>query len=954
MMLTAQKSHIEIIKLSLIIAISGFGSAHSKPSSHWAFKAISNPEIPSIKDPSWVKNTIDHFILNKIEDEGLNPSKKASPRALIRRLFYSLTGLPPSFAQIQDFEDGVNQGNYTALVDRLLESPHFGERWGRHWLDIARYSDTKGYVFEESRDYPYAYTYRDWVIRSFNDDLPYNRFLTYQLAADTLTAGNDDREHLAAMGFLTVGRRFLNREPDIIDDRIDVTFRGMMGLTVACARCHDHKYDPIPINDYYSLYGVFASSTEPNELPLLKTGPETDSTRAFRSSLSKKQGQLDSYLEKRVSQQSEPIYIKKYLLTATEGMALSADELKKLASSRKLLQTITLRWRDTLKKKSASSDPVYAPWIAFSQLPPEQFSAQSAKTWEKIKSSAVSIHPVIAKQLDKLPMQSLEQIASLYGKLLANTKADPLMEAALAHCSIDQNSIYPLLETSGQKHVRKLRREVEGIRTTHPGAPPRAMSMVDRPSPREPHVFERGDPARRGAQVPRQFLHVINGNTRSPFSSGSGRQEMAQEIASNDNPLTARVWANRVWGHLLGKHLVSTPSDFGMRSDAPSHPELLDHLASKLIENNWSTKKLIRSIVLSATYQQDATHNPGDPQNLFYTRATRRQLDFESMRDSMLSVSGKLDRTQFGRPVKIHTVSYSPRRTVYGHIERQNLPSIFRTFDFASPDVHVAKRPHTIVPQQALYMLNGKFVRDQAVALINAPEMNNLHDRQKRVSHLYRQVYSRNPDRVELAEAMAFLNPENIDQPWAFGFGQVSAQSGKVNFQHFPHLISDRLQVSTQSPHSSLGYVGLKCDGGHPGRGETHCILRWMAPHEGTYDLITNIKVPSPSSDGVILSITDKNGAVIKQWNVTPGKNLKANIASTSLEQGQSLFFIVSAGKTDFHDSFTWNPIIRDNANDQSWQASSAFNTATANTLESHWIQLAQALLAANEFAFLD
>jgi hypothetical protein len=930
------------------------GAEKPIPAKHWSFKKPVNHGIPITENTSWPNNPIDQYILRKIEAAGLEPAKKANPETLIRRLYYALVGLPPSYREVAAFKAEFSPVTYRALVDRLLNSPHFGERWGRHWLDIARYSDTKGYVFEESRDYPYAYTYRDWVIRSFNEDLPYNQFLTYQLAADALTAGKDNREHLAAMGFLTVGRRFLNREPDIIDDRIDVTFRGMMGLTVACARCHDHKYDPIPITDYYSLYGVFDSSTEPKELPLLKNDPENNATQAFRSSLSKKQGQLNKYLEKRVSQQHEPAYIKKYLLAATEGMSFSADELKKLASTRKILQKIALRWRDILNKESAATHPVYAPWIALSKLPPEQFSIRSANTWQDIKSSGISIHPVISDNLDKAPLESLDQVASLYGKLLSHSKDDPVIKSALAHCSIDRDSIYPLLETSGQQHVRKLRRELEGIKTNHPGAPPRAMAMVDRPSPREPRVFERGDPSRRAAQVPRQFLQFIKGNRRSPFSSGSGRQEMAQEIASNDNPLTARVWVNRVWGHLLGKHLVSTPSDFGLRSDAPSHPELLDYLALKLIEDNWSTKKLIRSILLSATYQQVAIHNPRDPENLLYTRANRRRIDFEAMRDSILAVSGQLDRAQFGRPVKIHTDSYSPRRTIYGHVERQNLPPVFRTFDFASPDVHVAKRPQTIVPQQALYMLNGKFVQDQASALIDSPEMQKLHDSKNRVRHLFRQIYSRDPDKLELVDALDFLNPANTHQPWTFGFGQFDALSGKVNFQHFPRFVSGSLQVSSKLPHPSMGYVSLKPGGGHPGIDETHCIIRWTPPLTGKYDIITNIKVPSPSSDGVILFITGQDGKAIKRWEVTPGQNHEASVVSASLTKGQPLFFIVSSGKTDSYDSFTWDPIIRDNSTGRSWQASSAFNVATTNTPQSLLAQLAQALLAANEFAFID
>ena len=823
MHLSAQKRPLELVTCSLIMLIGGIGAAKPESSTHWAFQPLANPAVPPAKIKKWTHNNIDHFILKKIETAGLVPSKKADRRTLIRRLYYTLTGLPPTFAEINAFEKNPDHDAYEVLVDRLLSSSHFGERWGRHWLDIARYSDTKGYVFEESRDYPYAYTYRDWVIRAFNDDLPYDRFLSYQIAADSLTPQGISTKHLAAMGFLTVGRRFLNREPDIIDDRIDVTFRGMMGLTVACARCHDHKYDPIPISDYYSLYGVFASSKEPGELPLLENQPDTKQARAFKNTISKKQKQIDDYLEKRSSEQRQPNYIKKYLLAATEGRNLKVEELKKLASTRKLLQQITIRWRDTLKSKSTSRDPVYAPWLAFAALPTGLFSKQAAQTWQQLKSGDAQLNASLVAEFDKLTPDSLEQVASIYARILANGEHDSELSSALDHCKVAAGSIYPLLETTGQQHVRKLRRELEGIKTDHPGAPPRAMAMIDLPSPREPRIFERGDPGRRGAQVPRQFLELIKGADRKPFSKGSGRLEMAQEIISKDNPLTARVWVNRVWGHVLGKHLVSTPSDFGLRSDRPSHPELLDHLAVNFIADNWSTKKLIRSILLSATYQQAVAVNPDDPENLHYTHATRRRLDFESMRDSMLAVSGQLDRKQFGKPVQIHTVNYSRRRTIYGHIERQNLPPVFRTFDFASPDVHVAKRPHTVVPQQALYMLNGQFVYDQAIALMNLPGMTALKSQEARVNFLYQKVLSRNPDNKELEEAIGFLNPVTMGGSWEFGFGHREKVGGQVKFTPFPHLAEKNWQVSPILPHPTLGWASLNRKGGHPGERTDPC-----------------------------------------------------------------------------------------------------------------------------------
>src|SRR5579864_7089890 len=240
----------------------------------WAFTPPKDSVVPAVKNSSWVKSPIDAFVLDALEAKGLTPAPPAGKRELIRRATFDLTGLPPKPEEVQAFLIDHEPDAFAHVVDLLLASPRYGERWGRHWLDVARYADTKGYVFQEERRYPFAFTYRDWVIRSLNEDLPYDQFLIQQIAADRLPLGEDKRP-LAAMGFLTLGRRFLNRQPDIIDDRIDVLCRGTMGLTVACARCHDHKFDPIPTKDYYSLYGVFASSIEPKDPPLIGMGQKT-------------------------------------------------------------------------------------------------------------------------------------------------------------------------------------------------------------------------------------------------------------------------------------------------------------------------------------------------------------------------------------------------------------------------------------------------------------------------------------------------------------------------------------------------------------------------------------------------------------------------------------------------------------------------------------------------------
>jgi cytochrome c553 len=591
---------------------------------HWAFRQVERPAVPAANGAGWSVTPIDRFVLARLEAKGLGPSKPADRHTLLRRVTFDLTGLPPTPAEVEAFLGDARPGAYERVVDRLLASPAYGERWGRHWLDVARYADTKGYVFQEERRYPFSFTYRDYVVAAFNADLPYDRFVVEQLAADRLPLG-DDRSALAAMGFLTLGRRFLNNVNDIIDDRIDVVTRGLMGLTVSCARCHDHKYDPVPTRDYYSLHGVFLSSVEPAELPLLRQRDPTRGPTPFEIELAKRQAELDDYLKR-------------------ELKAAGVDE----------------------------------------KLP-------------------------LREALRKLPRDK-------------------------------------------RNKAQALKRKVDGWLATGPGGPVRGMVLNDLPNPVQPHILVRGNPGNRGVAVPRQFLEVLS-PARKPFADGSGRLELARAIASADNPLTARVMANRVWMHLFGQGLVRTPGDFGTRGDPPSHPELLDWLAGEFVESGWSVKSLQRRIVLSATYRQASDDHPAalaaDPENTLLWRMNRKRLELEPLRDAMLAASGSLDRAMGGPGVEITQAPYPARRSVYAFIERQNLPGVFRAFDLASPDASTPKRHATTVPQQSLFLMNSPFVQEQAKALAARTEGTTA---EARIDRLHRLVYGRpaEPDEVAL------------------------------------------------------------------------------------------------------------------------------------------------------------------------------------------------------------
>ena len=619
-------------------------AAQAAGKTHWAYQPIGRPTVPDIRNPkSQIRSEIDAFLLAKLEPAGLAFAPPAARRTLLRRATFDLTGLPPTAEEVAAFENDAAPDAFAKAIDRLLASPRYGERWGRYWLDVARYADTKGYVFQEERKYAYAYTFRDWVIRAFNDDRPYDQFIVAQLAADFVA--KDDPRDLAAMGFLTVGRRFLNNPHDIIDDRIDLIGRGLMGLTLACARCHDHKFDPVSQRDYYALYGVFASSREPAELPLLPGGGESDEKRQYEQELATRRDALDRFL-------------------ATKAVEISV----------------------------AATLSTGVPFV----LAP-----------------------------------------------------------------LERESFKGLLTGADRDHSRELQAKIDALNATA-GSPARAMVLVDAPQVVEPHVFQRGNPGRPGEAVPRQFVSVLSGGNPQPFKQGSGRLELARAIASRENPLTARVFVNRVWVRHFGRGLVRTPGDFGVRGDAPTHPELLDWLATKFMDDGWSVKKLHRTIMLSAAYQQASDERPdaakADPENRLLAHQNRQRLDFEALRDSLLCVAGALDPKMGGRPVEIAAQPSAKRRTVYGFIDRQNLPGLFRTFDFASPDTTSPQRFVTTVPQQALFMINSPFVVEQARALVALPDF--AADKGVsawQVQQLYERALSRRAEPAEVESALRFL-----------------------------------------------------------------------------------------------------------------------------------------------------------------------------------------------------
>jgi len=973
-----------------------------KARSHWAFQPLREPAIPPVKNKRLSRTPVDNFILAKLEEKGIRPLPEADKRTLIRRATFDLTGLPPQPGEVEAFLADKSANAFDKVVDRLLESPHYGERWGRHWLDVARYADTKGYVFEEDRHYPYSYTYRDYVIRSFNEDLPYDEFLKEQIAADLLPLGKDKRA-LAALGFLTLGRRFVNNINDIIDDRIDVVCRGTMGLTVTCARCHDHKYDPIPTRDYYSLYGIFSSSMEPEEEPLLGIVPPAKALAEYETEHQKRVKEHDDFER---GKQDETLAMLRhqsgdYLLTASEAAHQKDDgKVDILAKARKLDPGIVRRWMTGIKEWSTATNAIFAPWLAYSSLATNEFAPKSRDLAQKFAANAdsrVKLNPLVAKIFAADPPSSLKEVADRYGKMFTDLDAEwqklavstnapkffadgdkealrQVLYAANAPANPPRQDLDRIFDVASIQKVRELKRAIDALDATSPGAPPRATALVDRPDPGDVGVFIRGNPDNRGAKTPRQFLELIAGANRTPFRQGSGRLQLAEAIGSKDNPLTARVLVNRVWLHHFGTPLVATPSDFGLRSDPPTHPELLDYLASRFMADGWSIKKLHRLIMLSAAYRRSSDDNPQceklDPANQLYWRMNRQRLDFEATRDTLLSVAGDLNTNMGGHAVDITEAPYSTRRTVYGFVDRQNLPNLFRAFDFASPDTSSARRFYTTVPQQALYMMNSPFVVEQAEKLAGRPEIKSAATEKSKVRAFYELAYQREPtaDELDLARRY-FEKASHVPEPagatnWVLGYGGYDESSKRVkSFAPLPYYTGLAFQGGSSLPDPKLGWVTLNADGGHPGNDIQHAaIRRWIAPRDGVIAINGTLSHHEKHGDGVRGRIVSSRLGPLGEW-LAHNQKRETKVENVRVSRGDTVDFVTDCYGTVDYDSFGWAPEIRFQADDKTrpgermeWNAQKDY-AETARVMHpamDAWQKYAQVVLLANELVFVD
>lgn len=628
------------IGLACAVLSGAIGLADDRP---WSFEPLQPQAVPGVSNEDWPKNRIDSFLLARMEEAGLSPSPQADARTLLRRLHFTLTGLPPTSEEVASF----SIEHLPETIDALLDSPHYGERWARHWLDLARYTDTTASWLKSTSD---AFRYRDWVVTAMNDDLPYDEFVIRQLATDLLpeTPPKDN----AALGFLGLSPTYwkeLQLPPEIIkttvadewEERVDALGRTFLGITLGCARCHDHKSDPVTMQDYYAIAGVFASVRIADR----PTIPEAE----------------------------------------WKPIAKARAEVAKLEEQQK-----------ALKKKK----PV-----------PEDLDAQLAtitKNIEDIKSSTPHYN-----------------VATVNG--------------------VEEAALFVKKKTDG-KHG----------------------TMLDYQSgmSRDLALHKRGDPNDTGEVVTRRFLSAFPAETGEPrpFRKGSGRLELAQALVEEGAPLSARVIVNRIWRHHFGRGLVGTPSEFGSAGEPPTHPELLDDLAFRFIENGWSLKWLHREILSSATWQQSslasAETEAKDPDGALYSHHPRQRLDVEAWRDSMLAATGEIDLTLGGEPGDLESASFL-RRTLYGKIHRRDINKMLRLHDFPDPTAHSPARPETSTPLQQLFSLNSPFVMARAEALAKSLEAE-ADEPSERVQLAYRKLFQRDPTPREQELGVSFLR-DNAD-----------------------------------------------------------------------------------------------------------------------------------------------------------------------------------------------
>ncbi|MFN0105406.1 MAG: PSD1 and planctomycete cytochrome C domain-containing protein [Bryobacteraceae bacterium] len=744
----------------------------------WAFQPVKKPVAPSVRNTGWVTSPMDAFVLRKLEDKGLQPAAKADKYALLRRVTYDLHGLPPTEREIRDFVADQSPDSFRKVVDRLLASPRYGEKWGRHWLDVARYADSTGN--DEDHRYPYAYKYRDYVVDAFNNDLPYNRFVKEQIAGDLLPPEKGqgiNRRGVIATGFLALGAKAIAQQDkkkmlyDVWDEQLDVTSRAFLGVTLSCARCHDHKFDPLTQKDYYGIVGMFAS------------------TKSFRDAETHVAKLLFTPL---VSKAEYEVYEKAQAVVANKGVDIDIviDRERHKAQERMVAQLPA--YMMAARKKAETQDgldpKIIKRWVKHfdeSEVPRpwlDEFhkadDAGARAIAAKFQESSMANLAMWAKKMEnyrKRARQQIEEKNMLSEQPKLINEKDGFFRDVFADSGpfgVNPRMVDSVATVEGKAELAALRAEQKKLKDALPPEPEMACAVED-DKPVIQKVLVRGDYTSLGEDAPKTFPLVIAGKDRFVVKEGSGRRELAEWLASEANPLTARVMVNRIWQGHFGEGIVRTPDNFGKMGERPTHPELLDYLAVDFVAKGWSIKEMHRTMLNSSTYRMasapTAEQVKTDGENRLFSRFPRRRLAVEEMRDGMLAISGRLDskmggtlQTGFGTDGENSNgrLSLSPeeqvRRTVYLPLRRANLPALFNLFDFGDATTPNGKRVVTNVAPQALFLMNSKFVSDQADAVAKSVLADGDLDTKQKVERVFLRVLNRVPTAGEVDHALSY------------------------------------------------------------------------------------------------------------------------------------------------------------------------------------------------------
>jgi cytochrome c553 len=764
---------------------------------YWAFQPVKASAPPPVKNAAWGRSAIDAFILARLEKANLEPAKPAGKFTLLRRATYDLTGLPPTDAEIRDFLADESPGAFAKVVDRLLASPRYGERWGRHWLDIARYADSTGN--DEDHRYPYAWRYRDYVIDAFNRDMPYDQFVQEQIAGDLMESAPLEGQNLianargvVATGFLALGAKAIAQQDkkkmlfDVYDEQIDVVSKAMLGITLSCARCHDHKFDPLLQKDYYSWVSIFASTrnfrdSESHVAKLLFTPlvPEDvySTYQKHQDRLNNVKLAIEDVVDEekaRYNQQAGP-KLAAYM-TAARRVYEGKEDPAKVAAETGLDGKLVDKWAKYLAPEGKIR-PFLEEWDGAAK---DRQAAVAAKYQERYLATLAEWNRKLSQWRTRARKILAEKNMPPPEKPQFDEAKDPFFNEVYivrgGPFAITDKEQDKFFSEASKQRLAALRAEEESLKANAPPEPAMACA-VQEGEPVAQRVFIRGDYESLGEPVDKGFPLVFapegKDNRFAVPGRQSGRMELARWISSRDNPLTARVMVNRIWQKHFGEGIVRTVDNFGSTGERPTHPELLDYLAARFVDSGWSIKAMHREMMLTNTYQMSSAAPPAvvaaDPENQLYSRFNRRRLDIEEIRDGLLAIDGSLDLTMGGTMQSgfgtdgensAGRLSVRPedqtRRTVYLPLRRANLPALLNLYDFGDAVMVNGKRPITNVAPQALFMMNSEFLTERAANLAKAFSKENAAP-QARVEAAYRRVLNRQPQAAEVDAALTYV-----------------------------------------------------------------------------------------------------------------------------------------------------------------------------------------------------